>query len=208
MKICILDPIRSLFGISFSRTVDPLNAGVKMRAFVKILRVLAEALHYTHTNRHATSSVPHIPASKTSFQNSKFRASETTQDLMAGTSRLNSDLLLVLTFIPSHRPQKGPRAEKLEAEQYLMGIIERVGYMAGKVYNCKMFVQDIGEELQCGVKVTFGPHPNGKPSKIMRLHEFHVLAENDVKEMVQGEKAQDEDAVFVFENLPIWKILG
>lgn len=115
--------------------------------------------------------------------------------------------MLVLTFIPSHRPTEGLGAEKPKGERLIMEIIERKGYRAGNVYSCAMFVQDIAEQLQCGVKVTFGPHPNGKRSAILRLEEIRVLSDNDAEEMVQA-MVQGKNSVFTFENLPAWEVIG
>ncbi|KAL8107930.1 hypothetical protein AgCh_024365 [Apium graveolens] len=91
----------------------------------------------------------------------------------------------------------------------LLNIIERLGYSAGNIYSCAQFVKDLGDQLLFKIKVTFVHHPNGKPSNIRKIHEVHVMCDEDGEEIVEDEKAQSfkPHAVFLFENLRIRNFL-
>lgn len=87
-------------------------------------------------------------------------------------------------------------------EDYLMDVIERKGYSTGNVYSCKVFVEDLVDELQCDVKVSFEDHPDGIPSKLKRLREVSVFSDKDAPNPITG-LSFDEHSAFMFEDIRV-----
>lgn len=87
-------------------------------------------------------------------------------------------------------------------ESYLMDVIEKKGYSTGNVYSCKIFVEDLVDELQCDVNVIFEDHPNGIPSKIKRLREVSIFSSKDAQKPITG-MSFDKYSVFVFEDIRV-----